>query len=599
MRWALRILAAFLVLAAGMSQAQAPAAKLALVVGVSDYGRERAAQETAGFVVPPPLANAVRDADLMASALEAKGFIVTRVTNPDKRALLSSVTTFAAALGRAGPDAVGLFYFAGHGAQGRPALERDIDNYLIPLGADLATEVDLDSEALALSRISAALRPAPQGAVVLILDACRDFALPAASRGMVTRGLAEARAAPGTIIAYATSPGAAALDNLPGQSNGPYATALAAEIRAARGTRLEDVFIGTRNRVLAATRNTQTPWENGSLRRVVTIGVVPSPISVSAPQPPPRLVTTLASRESQWLSAQSPRAIFGTPTSQSSASKVRWSPDGNRIVTAQANNRSDVWDLQLRRIVFTLEHDGAVNDVAWSPNGKLIATASSDYRVRIWDALSGNLVRTLRGHDWHVSSVVFSPDSRLLLSTSDDKTARLWSVESGRTVRTFRDDGELWSGAFSADGTRIAAGGINGLVRVWSLESGQQLSAFRVTSEGRGGTNSVSFSPDGDRILTGNNSGLALVWTLETGQPTVANWSTASIREASFSRDGNLILLAGVDGAARVVRQVAGKTESVVAIRHEKVVFGAAFSPDGRSIATASEDGGIRVWQPN
>ncbi len=278
MRWVLRAIAAMVVLAAGMGQsqgqAQAPAGRLALVIGIGEYGRERAAQEAAGFVVPPPLANAVRDSQLVADALEAKGFAVVRVENPDKRALLSAVNAFAARLNAAGPDAVGVFYFAGHGAQGRPALERDIDNYLIPLGADLATEVDLESEALALSRVSATLRPAARGAMVLILDACRDFALPAASRsGLVTRGLAEARAAPGTIIAYATAPGATALDALPGARNGPYAGALAAEVRAAEGARLEDVFIAVRNTVLDQTRGTQVPWENGSLRRAVTLGV--------------------------------------------------------------------------------------------------------------------------------------------------------------------------------------------------------------------------------------------------------------------------------------------------------------------------------------
>lgn len=88
-----------------MGQAQAPGQKLALVVGVSDYGRERAAQEAAGFVVPPALANAVRDSELVASALEAKGFTVTRVTNTDKRALLSALNTLASTLGRARPDA--------------------------------------------------------------------------------------------------------------------------------------------------------------------------------------------------------------------------------------------------------------------------------------------------------------------------------------------------------------------------------------------------------------------------------------------------------------------------------------------------------------
>ncbi len=294
MRWMARLLAAAVVLAAAMGNAQQAPAKLALVIGVSDYGQNRAAQEAAGFVVPPALANAVRDSALVADSLAAQGFQVVRVTNPDKRAMLAAVNAFGATLSRAGPDAVGVFYFAGHGAQGRPALERDIDNYLIPLGADLVTEVDLDSEALGLSRVSATIQPGVRGAVVLILDACRNFALPTVNRsGLVTRGLAEARAAPGTIIAYATSPGATALDALPGQTNGPYALALSAQVRAAAGTRLEDVFIAVRNKVLEGTRNTQVPWENGSLRRAVVLGIAPSirasdlapPVQPVAPAP--------------------------------------------------------------------------------------------------------------------------------------------------------------------------------------------------------------------------------------------------------------------------------------------------------------------------
>ncbi len=206
------------------------------------------------------------------------------LANPDKRALLMAVTTFGRQVAAAGEDAVGLFYFAGHGAQGRPALERDIDNYLIPLGVDLLTETDLDGEALSLSRVSATLKPAPRGAMVIILDACRNFALPASNRnGMTTRGLVEARAAPGTIIAHATSPGATATDGVAG-TNGPYAKALAAQVRNAAGTRLEDVFIATRNAVLAETRNTQVPWENGSLRAAVTLGV--APVAVAPRQAP-------------------------------------------------------------------------------------------------------------------------------------------------------------------------------------------------------------------------------------------------------------------------------------------------------------------------
>lgn len=291
MRWSALVLAAVLILAAGAGRAQAPPAKLALVIGVSDYGRDRAAQEAAGFAVPSALPNAVRDANAVAAALQSKGFRVSRVENPDKRAMLAAINAFAAALSGAGADAVGVFYFAGHGAQGRPALERDIDNYLIPLGADLVTEVDLESEALALSRVSETLRPATRGAMVLILDACRNFALPSSNRAaLVTRGLAEAKAAPGTLIAYSTSPGSTALDGAPG-AGGPYANALSAELRSAEGASLTDLFNAVRNRVLSETRETQLPWENSSLRRAVTIGVAPpaaasaGPTSRAAPLP--------------------------------------------------------------------------------------------------------------------------------------------------------------------------------------------------------------------------------------------------------------------------------------------------------------------------
>jgi hypothetical protein len=254
----------------------AETSKLALVIGVSDYDRDKAALAAAEFVTLSRLPNAVADAQIVADALSAQGFRVTRLMNPDKRAMLAALNQFAKALHDAGPAAEAIFYFAGHGAQGRPALERDIDNYLIPLGADLATEVDLDSEAVGLRRLSAMLQPGRDGAVVLILDACRNFALPTASRsGVVTRGLAEARAAPGTVIAYATSPGSVAVDGPPGR-NGPYARELAAQLRAAAGKRLEDVFINVRNAVYTETSGMQLPWENGSLRRAVVIGTPPA-----------------------------------------------------------------------------------------------------------------------------------------------------------------------------------------------------------------------------------------------------------------------------------------------------------------------------------
>tara|TARA_R110000803_G_scaffold30213_5_gene68279 strand:+ start:458 stop:2212 length:1755 start_codon:yes stop_codon:yes gene_type:complete len=246
--------------------------KLALVIGVSDYGKDRANREAEGFIVPPKLYNAVRDSELIAGALTDQGFQVTKLRNPDKRALLKAINAFATKIQEGPPDTLAIFYFAGHGTQGRPPIERDIDNYLIPIGADLIAEADLESEALGLRRISEALSPRLYGSVIIILDACRDFALPQRERSAsATRGLAEQQARPGTLIAYSTAPGTRAKDGVPGR-NGPYATALAEQLRKSRGDRIEDIFINVRNAVWKSTRNEQQTWESNTLRRYVTIG---------------------------------------------------------------------------------------------------------------------------------------------------------------------------------------------------------------------------------------------------------------------------------------------------------------------------------------
>lgn len=255
--------------------------RVALVVGVSTYGNDHRTQEKEGFVVPSPLPNATRDAHLIGDALVAAGFQVERLDNPSKRELLFAVSRFSKRLNSAGGDSLGVFYFAGHGTQGRPPFERDVDNFLLPIGTNLQTETDLEAEAVGLSRVSAEISSAQAGATIIVLDACRDFALPQSNRsGFRNRGLAEARAMPGTLIAYSTAPGGVANDGPP-NGNGPYAAALARQLQSARNVRLEDIFYAVREEVLAATKGSQQPWENSSLVRPVMIGVSTQPFVAS------------------------------------------------------------------------------------------------------------------------------------------------------------------------------------------------------------------------------------------------------------------------------------------------------------------------------
>lgn len=222
--------------------APALAQRVALVVGNSGYRHA------------PPLANPARDAELMAGALENAGFQVTRLIDADLAALKRAMLDFGRQLRDSEVEA-GLFYYAGHGAQVKG------ENYLIPVSANIASEDEIDLEAVNINDFLAVMNSSKSRVNIVILDACRDNPFATASRGG-PRGLAPVDAPKGTYIAYATSPGAVALDGA--GDNSPYTTALAAAMREP-GLPIERVFKNARAQVLAATDDRQLPWETSSI----------------------------------------------------------------------------------------------------------------------------------------------------------------------------------------------------------------------------------------------------------------------------------------------------------------------------------------------
>ncbi|WP_076997446.1 caspase family protein [Variovorax sp. KK3] len=203
-----------------------------------------------------PLDNPENDARLMASNLKRLGFEVNEQLNLDMRDMRRVLRDFARKLQEA--NVVSVLYYAGHGVQ------IDGRNYLLPVDINLRDQEEVkddavDIEDLFLSRVDR-IRG---GARIVILDACRDNPFAGRTRNIRSAGGLAEMAARGTLIAFASAPGAPAEDG-PSGRNSVYTRHLADEMMTP-GLEVEQMFKNVRVKVLRDTRDRQTPWINTSL----------------------------------------------------------------------------------------------------------------------------------------------------------------------------------------------------------------------------------------------------------------------------------------------------------------------------------------------
>lgn len=223
----------------------------ALVIGNAWYS-------SSGHVVFDPLPKVVRDREDMAEALCAQGFAVSLGVDQNLQEMRDDIKDL-----KAQDSQLEVVYFSGHG------LQQAGFNYLIPIGADIQPDDDLEDKALNLADVYDAVKSGPGfpgRTAIIILDACRSNY---AKGGDATPGLAMPSYAPaGITVAFATAPGTTANDVLKVDNvelaHSPYTEFLLKYIPQ-RGLALPELFANVRKDLMIASKNNlQIPWENSS-----------------------------------------------------------------------------------------------------------------------------------------------------------------------------------------------------------------------------------------------------------------------------------------------------------------------------------------------
>ena len=172
----------------------------------------------------------------------------------------------------------------------------------------------------------------------------------------------------------------------------------------------------------------------------------------------------------------------------------------------------------------------------------------------------------MTGHPDKVYTAAISPDGKSLLSGSNDGTIRLWDVENATTrFSVTAHDTLVHNVTFAPSGKYVATAGWDKRIKFYDAESGM----WRRTLDGhKSGVLAIAFSPDGKLLASGSMQ-------VEDPDRPPDQPASAEVKLWDTETGTDLATLTG----------------------HTDRVYGVAFSPDGKTLATASFDLTIKLWK--
>lgn len=273
-----------------------------------------------------------------------------------------------------------------------------------------------------------------------------------------------------------------------------------------------------------------------------------------------------------------------------------FSPDGKMLVTGSDDRMARLWSTQDGSVIHRLDHGWWVVGARFSDDGKELITASYHGNIHLWDVERGSpIVRSPMAHSW----IAYGTTARgeRMASFSIDGKARVWDQATGTPVTPWlRHGSPVKAVAFRPDGEQLVSAGQDGRLQVWKVDSGRAQTGRLIDSRDHE-LNTVALDPRGELLATGwhvfPSGGGVQLWTLKGERQGPELDHGGAVREVTFSPDGERLATACDDGKVRVFDRRGTLLETQ---QHGGPVRTVAFSKDGASLLSGGYDGSARIW---
>lgn len=248
-------------------------------------------------------------------------------------------------------------------------------------------------------------------------------------------------------------------------------------------------------------------------------------------------------------------------------------------------------------------HSDSVWAAAWSGSERLV-TGSLDGSVRIWNsrALEKPVCATPKERVG-VNSLSATDDGTAVLAAYQDATVRIFQIDESTGMLGERESIQggiqnhlldAWCVTASPDNDTFVTGAQTGKLHVSSIASGEKLLSFELPSKSH--VMGTSYSDDGSRIAAGCLNGDICVFDPHAQQMvhTVADAHSLPVRSVTFSSDGNLLYSASDDHYVTIFDARSAKV--ITSFSHIGMALCVDASPDGRHFTVGSSDHSVYLW---